>query len=160
MHAEQGYGLWLCFSHTWEGYRYHIHIYTCTISVCAAYIEEGHPVFPHFSASFLGKRDAVCVCFLIYVVGRNLCKQYSLPPPPTPICSCNWLLKHLLLHFCYSSSGIFSSPFFPLNNSWAIFSFLRFLKKQLCQLFFFKHQLFMWNSQYWFLLSLLWKCLK
>lgn len=72
------------------------------------------------------------------------------PLPLAPIFSCHWLLKHLLLHFCYWSSGIFSSPFFPLNNSWAIFSFLCFLKKHLCQRFFFKHQLFMRNSQYRF----------
>jgi len=149
LHAEQWYALWLCFSHTVK-----------TKLCCTRWKRAAG--FSSCVCILFGQRRCCFLCLLFlapsfffffmffefYLLGREefICKQYSSPL----IFSCLWLLKHLLLHFCYLSSGIFSSPFFPLNNSWAIFSFLCFLKKQLSQLFFFKHQLFMWNSQYRF----------
>lgn len=130
-----------------------------------------HPLFYFSSPSFFSSPFFILLLFFpspsflflhyCYLLDSRQSIQ-TIFPPPNLLMS---LLKHLLLHFGYLTSGILA-PLLPLKlhftQSSFFFFFWCFLKKQLCQLFFVWFFLIIFLCRIGnirFLLSLLWKCL-
>lgn len=114
---------------------------TCQTVMCIVImlvIDEGHLVFPHVSASCLGKGDTVSFLFPISSASLSPPHPHFIFFPTTLIYLAADNFRPQSFHvtdfsnvydFGYLSSGIFSSLFFPLNNTCVIYFFCVFPKE-------------------------------